>query len=374
MPRVIWRSARIAALCLALGALFAPAPAAWAATEGPELGAVHISPSFDAKAETFDAEGTLRATLLPTSGRSALQPFFLSPVSWSGDGQFMIVAAAAPSPGSSDRESSTNLYLVPADGGAPVAIPGTTGALYPVGLPDGRVAFERARGAESEEVSGKRVIHRSRTRTSIWIAGTDGTKPRRLTPWRTNGFDVPSSVAPDGATLAFTKVSYDRSRRRHRSSSEARLLDLRTGGSVPLGLGPNVGSAAFSPDGTRLAVVVSRRFRRPQVRETDGSTTTLSGESDIYVEDLTTGAMTQVTSGPGLDVDPAWDPSGQRLAFRRYGDLLGGEEAVFGIGDSIYEVNADGSCLTRVLHEAGGGFSAPSWRPGPERSAGRIGC
>lgn len=357
MPRVIRLWARLATtVVLACGAVFAPASPA-AAAEGARLGLVHISSKLGASVATFDASGGQGSTLMPAPGHSTPLPFLISPASWSGDGQFLIAAALARPADESGRESGISIYAIPAEGGSPVAIPGTGRGFYPVGIPGAdTVAFERVQGSDSQSVSveagsGKRTIHRTRSRTSIWIAHIDGGKPRQLTPWRSDGYDILTSASPDGSTLAFTKVTLDRSKRPTRASSEARFLDLRTGGSVPVGR--HIDSAAFSPDGTHLALNVG---------------------SDIYVEDLATGALTQVTSGPGIDEYPAWDPSGQRLAFLRYGNLLGSEAAVFGVGDSIYEVNPDGSCLTRVLHEADGGFTAPAWQPGPDRGAGPISC
>jgi Tol biopolymer transport system component len=375
--RVIRRLARLVALCLGLASPLALAPAAWAAG-GAELGLIHLSPRLGPSAETFDPGGRRLATILPAPGQDGPRPFFISPLSWSGDGQFLLVSAFAELPGKPESESSTSLYAAPAEGGAPVAIPGTKNALFPVGLPDGEtVAFVRVRGRDSEAVSvevgtGKKVVHRTESRYSLWLTGIDNQEARRITPWRTNGYDIPTSVSPDGSTLALSRVTIDRSNRRKPASrTEAILLSLATGSEEKLG--PNITSASFSPDGSRLAVTVERRFPRPHVTKTKKGTIEVAGDTDVFVEDRATSMLTQITSGPGEDADPVWDPSGQRLAFLRYGDLSK-RGAEFGIGDSIYEVNADGSCLTNVLHEADGGFAGLAWRPGPDRGAGPIAC
>ncbi|MGD9734550.1 MAG: TolB family protein [Solirubrobacterales bacterium] len=372
MPRVKRGRGGVALVVWAL-ALLAFVPAAQSA-DGPELGVLHVSAPSDATLEIFDAGGAPLATVFPVPGQRAPRPFFLSPPSWSGDGQLLIAAGFAK-PGS---EGQLHLYAVPPEGGAPTVIPGSTNALYPVGLPDGQtVAFLRGRGSESgkisEDTSGHRVVHRTHARFSLWIGGIAAGKPRRVTPWRTDGFDVPISASPDGLTLAVSRVTIDRTKRGGAGRrSRVVLLDLRTGRAVTVG--ENVASAVFSPDGSRLALVIEHPFPRPQVRKSKGSTARLYGETDIAVKDLATGAVRTLTSGPALDGSPAWDPSGQRLAFVRLGNPLQSEAAAFGIGDSVYEVNADGSCLTRVLHEAGGGFTSPAWRPGPERGAGPLAC
>ena len=349
------------------------APGAAAAT-GPQFGLIQLDSRLEGKLEIFGADGAPVATLLPPAGETFPRPWFLSSVSFSGDGQLLVAPGVSRSPTRRAGGPALGLYAVPADGGVPALIRGTRSGLNPVASPDGRsVVFMRSRGTNSETVEGDHVIRRTRARTSIWIASLDGSGARRLTPWRVDGYDVPTSISPDGTTLALTRVTIESSSgKRPTRRSQALLLDLATGGTVPLG--GRIGSATFSPDGTRLAVVIVHRFARPHVRETKSGKSVLYGESDIYVEDRITGVLTRLTSGPSSALDPAWDPSGQRLAFRRFGNLLGEEQAVYGVGDSIYEVNADGSCLTRVLHDDEGGFTAPAWRPGPERGAGAISC
>jgi Tol biopolymer transport system component len=60
---------------------------------------------------------------------------------------------------------------------------------------------------------------------------------------------------------------------------------------------------------------------------------------------------------------PSWDPSGSRIAF-----TLPDEDAVM-------EVNADGSCMTKVYSAPrGGAVFGVAWQPGAERGAGPISC
>lgn len=40
----------------------------------------------------------------------------------------------------------------------------------------------------------------------------------------------------------------------------------------------------------------------------------------------------------------------------------------------LMEINADGSCQTKVISMAGTYLLAPAWQPGPGREAGRIEC
>src|SRR5262245_11567639 len=57
---------------------------------------------------------------------------------------------------------------------------------------------------------------------------------------------------------------------------------------------------AFSPDGTRLAVV-----------KTEPDTQI----ADVWVMTLSTGRGLRITSSPASDSEPAWSPDGEQLAF-----------------------------------------------------------
>ncbi len=61
---------------------------------------------------------------------------------------------------------------------------------------------------------------------------------------------------------------------------------------------------AFSPDGTRLAVVKMNRPTR---------------EQDIWILDLASGSGRPLTSGRALDSAPAWSSDGQEIAYSWYG-------------------------------------------------------
>jgi Tol biopolymer transport system component len=363
---------RLLAGAVVLGLLLAPAADA---AGGAQLGFVRTA-GHEVSLETSDAAGGSLATLAGSAAPGAGPvPFFLSPPSWSGDGRSLLFVGTVPSL----KAGNVALYAAPAGGGAPVLVPGTAQTLFPIGLPDGEsVAVLKSRGQDSEEVTAEvggksHVVHRSRPRSSIWIVSLDGAPPRQVTPWSTAVEYLPTSVSPDGRTLVVTRITTDPRRRKPpRSEAKAMLLDLATGRARPLGSG--ITGVAYSPDGTRMAIVVEHRFPNPHVHKTKQGTIVVYGQNDIYVEDLASGRLTPVAVGPARDGDPSWDPSGQRLSFVRYGDPSEGEAVLLGSDDSVYEVNADGSCLERVLHEAGAGFIGPAWRPGLENVAGPIAC
>jgi Tol biopolymer transport system component len=64
---------------------------------------------------------------------------------------------------------------------------------------------------------------------------------------------------------------------------------------------------SWSPDGTMIAFASDRASRQV-------------GGFDIYILDLASNSIDQVTSGPGYDIRPSWSPDGTRLAFLREGE------------------------------------------------------
>jgi len=52
----------------------------------------------------------------------------------------------------------------------------------------------------------------------------------------------------------------------------------------------------------------------------------------------------------------------------------GTERGLFGFGDAVIEMNADGSCPTTILRDRNVAFYGATWQPGPGREAGPIAC
>jgi TolB protein len=81
------------------------------------------------------------------------------------------------------------------------------------------------------------------------------------------------------------------------------------------------GAPAFSPDGRRMAMTLSK-----------------GGNPEIYVMDLATKALTQITRHYGIDTEAVWMPDGQTLLFTS--DRAGKPQ--------VYSVSASGGEPSRI--------------------------
>ncbi len=83
-----------------------------------------------------------------------------------------------------------------------------------------------------------------------------------------------------------------------------------------------------------------------------------AGLPQLYLLDLATQNLVQVTNMPEGACQPSWSPDGQRLVF--ISPCKGMDEIYYGA--SLYLINADGSGLTPIASVPGGDFD-PAWSP-----------
>ncbi len=108
-------------------------------------------------------------------------------------------------------------------------------------------------------------------------------------------------------------------------NSAVYVQDLSTGARQVVSNSRGINSApAFSPDGTRLALSLSK-----------------GGNPDIYVLDLGSRALTQITRHFAIDTEPQWAPDGQSIYFTS--DRAGKPQ--------IYQVSPSGGEATRVTFQ-----------------------
>jgi TolB protein len=341
---------------VALGAAGATA----AAPTGPRLavGVFRPYPMLGSEIETVGPTGADPVRLVGGTDEGVVQPHGDRPA-WSPDGSLLAFTG-------SFGEYSPVIYVVGADGGQPRLVPKASPASDPIFSPDGRsLVFSALRVVKGEF---QRTARRRGDDYGVVVdwavmaVDVSGGQPRLLTPWRRHQVLTPTSFSPDGSKLAAERLTLTRRDAFKRSAAVA--VDL--GGGPTTVLARNADEPVYSPDGSRVA------FVRTRYGSPSGSGYRPPARSDLFVMPATGGRPVKSTSVKGGLAWPSWDPSGQRIAFTRlgggaFGSPLEGANAVL-------EVNADGTCLTRLLSIGRGNFSGSSWQPGPGREAGPIAC
>lgn len=235
----------------------------------------------------------------------------------------------------------------------PRPLPGSDGGVGPVFSPDGEtIAFSRILVRRATE-KRRRFIG-----ASVWMLPAGGGRARQLTPWRNGELAIPSSFSPDGTSLAVERVA----------GGKKEVVLQPVDGGRPRRLAKDAIDASFSPDGSKIAI--AKYVRRPG----SGDGRDRVSKTDLFVLDIHGRTLQRLTRTPERSEEgPSWDPSGERLAFTqrpaREGNLLNQ-----GVGSSIAEINADGTCRRKVAFTLGLSFHDPVWQPGPGREAGRIEC
>jgi TolB protein len=339
-------------LSIAVLALVGAAQGLAAAPEGPRLALVEFGSKPDRLVlNSVDPNGAGPLLIAGGGRKAAPLPLFLDAPSWSGDGaSIAFTGFGGKLEGSSGFDlEGTQIYVVGADGAGLRAVPGTTEGVGPVFSPDGQtIAFTRIRERKRKtRRGGEELVYRS---WSVWLAGAGGSGSLRLTPWR-NGLRIsPTSFSPDGSTLAVARAK--------REGAAPEVLAMRLDGGGMTLLARRATDAVYSPDGTKLAFLRARRK---------------GGSTDLFTIDADGSDVRRLTNTPkGLEVWPSWDPSGRRLVVTSL--LPDSEEGLFGFGDAVIAMNADGSCPTTVLRRRRVAFYGATWQPGPGREAGPIAC
>ena len=85
----------------------------------------------------------------------------------------------------------------------------------------------------------------------------------------------------------------------------------------------------------------------------DGETIAFDLLGDIYTLPITGGTATRLTEGPAFDVQPAFSPDGEQIAFTS--DRAG--------GDNIWVMDADGSDPRQISKESFRLLNGPAWTP-----------
>jgi TolB protein len=151
---------------------------------------------------------------------------------------------------------------------------------------------------------------------ALMVADADGHNPQVVV--RSTEPLMSPDWSPDGRRLAY--VSFE-----HNQNSAIYLQDLATGARERVASFRGINSSpAFSPDGSKLALTLSR-----------------SGSPEIYVMDLASKALAQLTNQMGIDTEPTWSADGASIYFT---SDRGGRP-------QVYQVPAGGGSASRVTFQ-----------------------
>ncbi len=178
------------------------------------------------------------------------------------------------------------------------------------GIAETKIYYVSARGGHKE----------------IWAMDYDGTNQHQLT--HLGSVSLSPRVSPDGSRIAFSSLT--------KNGWEILMysLDLNRTVSFPRFAGTNL-SPAWSADGTKLAFSSSR-----------------SGDPEIYVMDNSGLNPRRVTSSPGPDVSPVWNPkTGAQVSW------VSGRTGL----PQIYTMESDGTNIQRMTDQ--GYAVSPAWSP-----------
>ncbi len=162
----------------------------------------------------------------------------------------------------------------------------------------------------------------------IFVMNDDGSRRRRLTS-NTTALDNHPRWSPDGTQIAFTR-DMDKTKRQ----TSAELFIMNADGTDPQRLTHNNVldvDSSWSPDGKRIAFSSTR-----------------SGEWEVFVIELATRAVTQLTGIEGGEGSgsPDWSPDGTQITFERFVPIKNGISP-----KTIYVMSADGQHQHPVLRD-----------------------
>jgi Tol biopolymer transport system component len=221
-------------------------------------------------------------------------------------------------------------------------------------------------------------LEKDQSKSQIWMVSTQGGDPIPLTMSSESAGGPKWS--PDGKYLSFTAT------RGEDAESQVWVLDRRGGEAQPLTeVEQGVGGFEWSPDGSKLLLTIrdpdstgateeggqQSRVRDPwvitrlQTKRDGRGYLTDTRKTHLYVFDVQTKKLTQITSGRWDEGSPSWSPDGSKIAFSSNRT----EDPDANSNSDIWVVSATntdmGGTLVRIT-DYEGGDGGPTWSPDGE--------
>jgi Tol biopolymer transport system component len=184
------------------------------------------------------------------------------------------------------------IYTVPATGGEPTLLLETDLSVWSISWsPQGdRIAFVGVNPVDGSQ---------SDMPMAVYTMASDGSDLQQLT---SEGQVMAAAWSPDGTRLAITR-SYAVGERK--TGNDIYVLDLETGEEQRLTNDGTAWKPSWSPDGTRIAFT--------------SNDTGAIRDADLYVINADGSGRIRLTDTPEIEEDTAWAPDGSAIAVTRFG-------------------------------------------------------